>query len=88
MQTCTGLLKNEKFRPKAELPILLVGVFPQTPLIEDFIFGGTRPRKLRIVCFRALAKTHSFRCSSSPQQVLRLAVGPLLALNLYGMTAH
>jgi hypothetical protein len=46
MQTCTGLLKNEKFRPKAELPILLVGAFPQTPLIEDFIFGSASIRRL------------------------------------------
>ena len=33
---------------------------------------GHRRHKLHIIRFRADTKTHSFRCSSSPQKVLRL----------------
>ena len=37
---------------------------------------GHRRRKLHIIRFRAGTKTHSFRCSSSPQKVLRLFGDP------------
>jgi hypothetical protein len=42
MQSCTGLLRNEKFRLKAEILIsACLGILPNPQMIENFVFGGT-----------------------------------------------
>jgi hypothetical protein len=41
MQSCTGLLKNENFHPKAELLISACwGILPNPQMIENSVFGG------------------------------------------------